>query len=55
MASQIMQSSICADTQDYTFDPAHILATYSVKLTRLADWATGRVEQSATAPNLAQA
>ncbi len=41
--SQIMQSSIYADTVDCTFDPAPMLAAYPVKLTSLEDWAAQRV------------
>ena len=53
--SQIMQSSICADTTDCTFDPAPMLDAYPVKLTNLEDWAAGRVGQSEIAATLAQA
>lgn len=53
--SQIMQSSIYADTQDCTFDPSPMLAAYPVNLTRMANWAAQRVEQGVAAPNLAQA
>jgi hypothetical protein len=50
-----MQSSIYADTLDNTFDPAPMLATYPVTLTRLADWAAQRVEQETAVLRSAQA
>jgi uncharacterized protein YbjT (DUF2867 family) len=42
--SQIMQSSIYADTVNNSFDPAPMLAAYPVTLTRLEDWVTMREE-----------
>jgi uncharacterized protein YbjT (DUF2867 family) len=53
--SQIMRSSIYADTLDNTFDPAPMLTAYPVKLTRLADWAARRVSQGTAVPSTAQA
>lgn len=53
--SQIMQSSIYADSKNATFDPAPMLAAYPVKLTRLEDWAAERAEKGTAVSTLAQA
>ena len=53
--SQIMQFSIYVDTLDNTFDPAPMLATYPVTLTRLAEWAVQRMEQETAVLRSAQA
>jgi len=42
--SQVMQSSIYADTVNSIFDPATMLDAYPVSLIRLEDWAAKRVE-----------
>jgi uncharacterized protein YbjT (DUF2867 family) len=44
--SQVIQSSIYADTLNSSFDPAAMLAAYPVTLTRLEDWAAQRVERA---------
>jgi NADH dehydrogenase len=53
--SQIMQFSIYVDTGDSTFDPAPMLASYPVTLTRLTEWAAQRAEQAAAELRLVQA
>ncbi len=53
--SQIMRFSIYADTVNSSFDPEPMLASYPIKLTRLANWAAQRVEQETAVSTLAQA